>query len=37
MIDRVMDSPLDQLAQFAPHLLTPDKLDALDAALRKST
>jgi alpha-L-rhamnosidase len=37
MIDRVMDSPLDQLAQFAPHLLTPDKLDALDAALRKNT
>ena len=34
MIDRVMDSPLDQLVQFAPHLLTEEKLEALDAALK---
>jgi alpha-L-rhamnosidase len=36
MIDRVLDNPLDQLVQFAPHLLTAEKLDALDAALKSA-
>jgi alpha-L-rhamnosidase len=36
MIERVMDSPLEQLAQFAPHLLTAEKLDALDAVLKSA-
>ena len=30
---RVMDMPLVQVAGFAPQLLTPEKLDAIEAAL----
>lgn len=32
-LERVMDMPLVQVAGFAPQLLTPEKLDALEAAL----
>jgi alpha-L-rhamnosidase len=32
----VMDAPLDQLARFAPQMLTPEKLDAIGAALREA-
>jgi len=32
-IERVMDMPLAQLAGFAPRLLTPETLDAIEAAL----
>jgi hypothetical protein len=32
-LERVMDMPLVQVAGFAPQLLTPEKLDAIEAAL----
>jgi hypothetical protein len=32
-LERVMDMPLVQVADFAPQLLTPEKLDAIEAAL----
>lgn len=34
MIERVMDTPLAQLAQFAPHLLTDESMSGLEAALK---
>jgi hypothetical protein len=34
MIGRVMDTPLEELAQFAPHLLTAEKLTALEEVVR---
>jgi hypothetical protein len=34
MINMVMDTPLVQLAQFAPHLLTDDKFAALEAEVK---
>jgi len=32
-LERVMDMPLVQVAGFAPQLLTPEKLDAIEAVL----
>jgi hypothetical protein len=32
-LERVMDMPLVQLTEFAPRLLTPERLDAIEAAL----
>jgi alpha-L-rhamnosidase len=32
-LERVMDMPLEQVAEFAPQLLTPERLNAIEAAL----
>jgi len=36
MIGMVMDTPLEQLIQFVPHLLTAEKLNAIEAALNST-